>query len=67
MILHEETPQITMIENFLGSLVEKLKMVSMSIMVSKDIIVMRNDKLSGHLLVVDEISSKQNMENVFIN
>jgi hypothetical protein len=42
-----------MIENILRSLVPKFEMVTTSIMVSKDLNVMRIDELTGYLFVVE--------------
>jgi hypothetical protein len=60
--LGEEVLEKRMIEKILRSLVSKFEMVATSIMVSKDLNVMRIDELSGYLLVVEENSSSEHMK-----
>jgi hypothetical protein len=40
-------------------------MVSTNILVSKDLNTMRIDELSGYLLIVEESTTSEHMENVF--
>jgi hypothetical protein len=63
--LGEDIPERRMLENILRSLVPKLEMVSISIMVSKDLNTMRIDELSGYLLIVEESTASEHMENYF--